>query len=229
MKIEQAALLGRDEAHLSEFLDCRVNSAILSPLHQLALDAKDAGFCLGVVSAYRSFERQLLIWNSKAQGLRPILDGSGAPLEIAELSDDEALFAILRWSALPGTSRHHWGTDLDVVDLSVVAQGYQVQLTEQETCTGGIFARFHQWLDYYLATSKSGFFRPYALDLGGIACEPWHLSYGPVARQYQALLSKDVLLESIEATDIRLKSSIVRHFDEIYSRFVWVDWGLYPN
>ena len=38
----------------------------------------------------------------------------------------------MRWSAIPGSSRHHWGTDLDVYDAAAVTPDYQVQLTPQE-------------------------------------------------------------------------------------------------
>ena len=39
---------------------------------------------------------------------------------------------ILLWSALPGASRHHWGSDIDVADGHVMARGYQPQLVVGE-------------------------------------------------------------------------------------------------
>ena len=48
-------------------------------------------------------------------------DDAGRAVVLAHLSPLEQLQAILRFSALPGTSRHHWGTDLDVYDAAVIA------------------------------------------------------------------------------------------------------------
>jgi len=52
--------------------------------------------------------RQAEIWNAKAAGLRPVLDANEQPIDTGTLSERELVFAILRWSALPGASRHHW-------------------------------------------------------------------------------------------------------------------------
>jgi hypothetical protein len=46
----------------------------------------------------------------------PLLDAHNQPLDALQLGETERLHAILHWSALPGTSRHHWGTDLDIYD-----------------------------------------------------------------------------------------------------------------
>jgi LAS superfamily LD-carboxypeptidase LdcB len=183
----------------------------------------DAGFELRVASSYRSFERQLLIWNNKASGLRPVLDDRGLPLDISRLSERDLVYAILRWSALPGASRHHWGTDLDVYDASRIAADYQVQLTQAETIGDGPFAEFHRWLDVKLAVQEFSFYRPYEKDRGGIAPEPWHLSYAPIAKRYAAALTVDVLRQQLEQTDIQLKSCILDNLDDIYHRFVRVD------
>ena len=38
------------------------------------------------------------------------------------------MVGILEWSALPGASRHHWGSEFDVFDLAALPEGYRVQL-----------------------------------------------------------------------------------------------------
>ena len=72
----------------------------------------------------------------------------------------------------------------------------------------------------------------YPLDaeapVGGVAPEPWHLSYAPKAAEYQHALSKDQLCEYVLTLDIALKEEVLRHFDEIFERFVWVAPELYP-
>jgi LAS superfamily LD-carboxypeptidase LdcB len=215
-------LLGLDETSLSEVhqLQCLVHKDVVSSLLQLEREATDAGFALKVASSYRSFYRQLLIWNNKAKGLRTTLDAKGKPLEISALSDKEKVFAILRWSALPGASRHHWGTDLDVYDASRISSDYQLQLTVAETEGDGPFVEFHCWLKAELAKKDSDFYHPYAIDRGGIAPEPWHISYTPLAKKFASIFSFDLLYQQLAATEFELKTTVLDNLEEIYDRFI---------
>ncbi len=189
---------------------------------QLVNDAAEAGFDLQIASAWRGFERQSLIWNSKATGLRPVLDAQGQPIDISRLSEDELLFAILRWSAIPGCSRHHWGTDLDVFDAAAVPVDYRVQLTTEECVGNGVFANLHCWLDEKLQEPDAVFFRPYCRDNGGIAPERWHLSCKPIADCYERLLHEEKMLDWLMTQDIALKDRIAVHWHDIFQRFVRV-------
>jgi len=218
-------LVGLDERELVEspLLACRVHRQALDPLLFLAQRAASAGFILKVASSYRSFARQLLIWNNKARGLRPVLNDAGETIDINALSERDKVFAILRWSALPGASRHHWGTDVDVYGSVHIDPAYQLQLTVAETQGDGPFAEFHRWLSDELALGNSDFFRPYAQDRGGIAPEPWHLSYAPLATIFSRQLTQDLLREQLEQTDIELKQTVLNNLDEIYQRFIYVD------
>ena len=71
-------------------------------------------------------------------------------------------------------------------------------------------------------SGKWRFYRPYDQDRGGVAPEPWHLSYAPLARQCAQLLTLELLAQQIAATDIALKSVILAHLPEIYNRFITV-------
>ena len=82
-----------------------------------------------------------VLWNRKWRGERPLLDAAGRPLDPATLDDAERMDAILCWSAIPGGSRHHWGTDVDVIDAAAMPDGYQVQLVAAEYAADGVFAR----------------------------------------------------------------------------------------
>ncbi len=218
-------LLGLDENLLVTCLElnCRLHSETLAAVLDLRARAANFGFDLRIASSFRSFERQMLIWNNKALGLRPVLDSNGVPLDIHCLSDREKVFAILRWSALPGASRHHWGTDLDVYGAETINPDYQVQLTVAETQEGGPFADFHRWLDDELRHSSSHFYRPYAQDIGGVAPEPWHLSYAPLAKKYAQLFTRDILREQLEVVSLELKETVLEHLDEIFQRFIYID------
>jgi LAS superfamily LD-carboxypeptidase LdcB len=152
--------------------------------------AATAGFDMRVASAFRSYDRQLDIVNAKWLGHRPVLNDEGVDLHRAAVSDADWLAAILRFSALPGTSRHHWGTDFDIWDRSTVTDDYAPQLLASEYQSDGVFAEMNAWLDDQIsADNAEGFYKPYDVDRGGVAPEPWHISYRPVAEGYHRQLS----------------------------------------
>ncbi len=221
----QRQLLGLDESFLvhAPELKSQLHPETLAAVLDLRARAAKFDFDLRIASSFRNFERQLLIWNNKALGLRPVLDSNGEPLDIQRLDNREKVFAILRWSALPGASRHHWGTDFDVYGASYIDANYQLQLTVAETESGGPFAEFHRWLDAELQQVNCHFYRPYAVDRGGIAPEPWHLSYAPLAKSYAQLFTLDVLREQLEQTSLELKDTVLESLDEIFQRYIRVD------
>jgi hypothetical protein len=219
-------LTGRSAGHLcapadAERLGARVHLAVVAPFEELRAAAAAAGFDLRILSGFRSFEDQLAIWNRKATGQRAVLDGAAVPLDIATLSPRDLMFAILRWSALPGASRHHWGTDLDVYDEAARPDGYEIDLVPAEVNPGGMFGPLHQWLDERMAAGAAyGFFRPYDRDRGGVAPERWHLSHGPTAAPLLAALTTDVLRATVRAADMRLREVVLEHLDTIVRQFV---------
>jgi len=222
-----AHLTGCDESHLVEVADgYRLHQQVADAFTQLQRDAGKAGFELVISSGYRSFERQCAIWNGKAAGWRPVHDDDGRPVPMADLAPREQLHAILRFSALPGTSRHHWGTDLDVYDMAAVERDYAVQLTPGEVAAGGVFDPFHCWLDERMAAGKSrGFYRPYDRDNGGVALERWHLSFAPIA----ALCSGRVSAAALRACwdtcegELLLRGEVEADWSEIMRRYLTVD------
>jgi LAS superfamily LD-carboxypeptidase LdcB len=221
-----ATLVGQSETHLcsaedATMLGARAHRDVIAPFLELKTAAAAQGFDLAIDSGFRSFERQLSIWNRKANGELAVLDGQARPLNIARLDPRDLVFAILRWSALPGASRHHWGADLDVFDRAATPAGYQIQLIPREVEAGAMFAPLHEWLDQRIADGAAfGFFRPYDVDRGGVAPERWHLSYAPVARQYLRLLTVDLLRATVERADLALKDVVLTNLAEIYRRFV---------
>ena len=193
----------------------------IGPYLELRTAARVAGFDLSVLSGFRSFEEQLSIWNRKASGKLAVLASDASPLDITTLSDRELVFAILRWSALPGASRHHWGTDVDIYDMAARPVGYEIQLVPAEVESGGMFAPLHEWLDGRIANkTASGFFRPYDIDRNGVAPERWHLSYAPLAAEYTQTLTRELLAQTIQQADMRLKDVVLEQLDTIYERFV---------
>jgi LAS superfamily LD-carboxypeptidase LdcB len=226
-----ALLTGRDDNFIDHAsLERPVHRDLVAAWRRLADDARVAGFELTIASGYRDYTRQLAIWNAKASGERPVLDSDGVPLQLAVLDGWQQVQAILRWSALPGASRHHWGTDVDVYDRAAVPDHYRLQLTPEEVAPGGPFAALHRWLDERIAQNASyGFFRPYDHDRGGVAPERWHLSYAPTAVRYQRQLGTRALLEELDSTTLALRDTIRQHWATIFERYIWVPAEHYPE
>jgi LAS superfamily LD-carboxypeptidase LdcB len=219
-------LVGKSESHLCAAEDAAdlgapVHAQVVGPLRDLRAAAADAGFQLAVLSGYRSFDRQLSIWNRKARGELAVLDADARPLDVTRLTERDLAYAILRWSALPGASRHHWGTDVDIYDIAAKPAGYDVDLVPAEVEAGGMFAPMHEWLDMRIASKTAfGFFRPYDADRRGVAPERWHLSYAPVSTECLRHLTPTVLRATIDDADMMLKDVVLAHLDEIVDRFV---------
>ncbi len=169
-------------------------------------------------SAFRDFDTQLLIWNRKWRGERTLIGRDGMVLDHAALAPPALLDAILNWSAIPGGSRHHWGSEIDLVDAAAIPTGYQVQLTVPEYAHDGIFARLSAWLDRH--AGRFGFFRPYRTDHGGVIPEPWHFSYAPVSLRALELLSLAMLRRVLEQSQIEGKQQVLARLPEIYTRFL---------
>lgn len=198
-------LLGLDDHHTVQIENHqRVHQEVLTPLRELQQRAEKAGFEFLVCSGFRSFQRQCEIWNRKVK-------------ESSFSSESETIHSILRWSALPGLSRHHWGTDFDVIDKKGLAPHYQVKLTPDEFELGGPFHELHEWLDTEM--EMLGFFRPYKSDRGGVSPERWHLSYAPLAQKYLAVLKMEDVQEEIEKSSLLLKKKVLSELPLIMNRY----------
>ncbi|WP_344956456.1 M15 family metallopeptidase [Zobellella aerophila] len=213
------ALLGLSEDHLVSLADGhRLRPGAAAAFVKLQAAAAAAGFNLVPASSFRSFERQMAIWNGKFDGSRPLLDADSRPLDALSLDEPRRIAAILHWSALPGTSRHHWGTDLDVYDPALLPTGALLRLEPWEYGPDGYFYPLTKWLDANL--TRFGFFRPYRLPLGGVAVEPWHLSYRPLARPCAARLTPTLVAAAISTRPVAGKAHILTLLDEIFARYV---------
>lgn len=214
-------LLGKTTEHLvplegTKFL---IHKLMLTDFLRLQKEAAAEGFDLQIASAFRDYDRQLRIWNLKASGERQLFDDQEKPLDFNSLSPFEIVMAILRWSALPGGSRHHWGTDIDVFDAKT-QRSEDVQLTPSEVTGSGPAAPMHDWLDERIKTDSSfGFYRPYQNDRGGVSPERWHLSYHTLARRFLEAYTFSIFKKNILESEMLLKDVVLENADEIYRRF----------
>lgn len=219
MNIETDALFGLTNEHLVQLSNgVQVHHRAKDAFIALQDAAKEAGFDLQIASSFRDFERQKSIWNGKFCGAKAILDIDNNPVDITRLDDWQICEAILLFSALPGGSRHHWGSDFDYYDASNFQNGEKLQLIETEYQHKGPCAKLCQWL--FNHAKHYGFYFPYRHYLGGIACEPWHLSYHPVAKEFEQQLTPTGLKALLFATDIEGKSVIITHIDKIYNQYI---------
>jgi LAS superfamily LD-carboxypeptidase LdcB len=218
--LDPKQLTGRVASHVVEVaeLACTVHAGAVPALLALAAAARIEGMELEVVSSFRDFERQRSIWNGKYRGERPLLDRAGRAMARAGLDEPAAVEAILLWSALPGASRHHWGTDVDVIDRSACSPGYRPELTAAEFAPRGVFAKLDAWLAVNMG--QFGFFRPYTRDRGGVLPEPWHLSYAPVSVPALEALTVEVLAEAIAVSELCARDWVLARLPEIHARYV---------
>lgn len=219
-------ITGRTQNHLVE-LDSGylIHKDALIPFNSLKGEASHHGFDLTAVSTFRPFDEQLDIWNRKATGQRALLSDDGVPLDFESLSEEEIVFRILRWSALPGASRHHWGTDIDVIDRNGLPdESYRVQLVPAEYAKDGVFGGLSSWLDERISNREAfGFYRPYNEDRSGVAPEMWHLSLRIVANDYLSEFSFEVFEEFLNSdayADMKLRHIVLKNARKIYDQFV---------
>lgn len=153
---------------------------------EMHASALKAGHELKIISATRNFDRQKEIWENKWTG-KTLVNGKE---NMAEMFEDGAVraIAILEWSSMPGTSRHHWGTDIDInaLDNSYFETGKGKALFD--------------WLKKN--ASEFGFCQPYT-EKGpdrpwGYNEERWHWSYQPLARIYMSEANVSLLNEEFE-------------------------------
>jgi LAS superfamily LD-carboxypeptidase LdcB len=223
--VNDGELTGQLRSHVVDVSDppCALHVHVAAPFLNLRRAALADGIHLAPISSFRSFSRQLAIWNGKFSGEKTMLDASGRPIDVNELSSSQRIEAILLWSALPGASRHHWGTDIDLIDTQATAPDYRPQLIPQEFAPGGPYAALAEWLDAHAA--RFGFFRPFRGVLSGVQAEPWHFSFAPVAENARRALTPSVLHKAIAAAPILGKDDILAQLDALHSRYVAaIDW-----
>jgi zinc D-Ala-D-Ala carboxypeptidase len=158
-------------------------------------DAKKAGVSLKIISSTRTFAQQKGIWEGKWKRFA------------AEAPDPKTrALKILEYSSMPGSSRHHWGTDIDLNDLNNPAFE-----------PGGQYAKVYEWLSAH--AHEYGFCQPYSPKgterPNGYNEERWHWSYTPLSKpflqQYRTTITDDQF-QGFEGADMAPAVQIVQHY-----------------
>lgn len=161
--------------------------------------ALEEGIDIYSVSSYRSYYRQKSIWERKYGAFT----SSG-------LTPRQAILRIIEYSTIPGTSRHHWGTDLDIVDRN--APGTGDSLMAKHFKPGGRYEKLHAWLTEH--ANYYGFYLVYTdvQDRQGFKYEPWHFSFKAESQpRLKEYLKLDVVSE-LKKLDFRG----AEYFDEAF-------------
>jgi len=145
--------------------------------------AKLEGVELIIISATRNFDSQKRIWENKWNG-KVQVEGK----DLTTVSDPkERARLILLYSSMPGTSRHHWGTDMDLNSL------------ENNFFESGEGLKIYQWLTAHAA--EYGFCQPYTSktsDRTGYEEEKWHWSYLPLSGEFLETYQKHIRYPDIK-------------------------------
>jgi LAS superfamily LD-carboxypeptidase LdcB len=192
-------LIGKDESDIvGDSYTTKMHRDAAKAFQKMKIEAAKVHIDIELVSAYRSFQRQKEIYEAKykkytKQGLSPM----------------DAIKKIIEYSTIPGTSRHHWGTDIDIIDGN--AKPRPKSVLQPELFHGdGPFCKIKDWL-----TENANFFDFYEVytndaNRKGFKYEPWHFSYAPVSKpmllEYKKLdvkkiLQKEKILGSEHFTD----------------------------
>ena len=197
--VDLEIIIGKSQTNLvGDSIRLEVNT--YKAFKKMEAAAKRDGIYLKIVSAYRGFERQKLIWNNKYEKFTNDFS----------LEPEKAISEIIRFSTLPGTSRHHWGTDIDIIDGNFPDE--ENVLVSEKFEKDGLFYKVKNWLDNN--SENFGFYLTYTNDKNrkGFEFEPWHYSYKPVSVKYYRALIKTDLKKIIKSLDINGSD----YFDESF-------------
>jgi len=176
-KFSTLDLIGKSNPVLTKGRDYRVLPEVGEALERMKVDAKAAGFDICVISSYRNYNYQNQLWERKFKANK-----------LKKLSDTKNIEKIIEYSTIPGTSRHHWGTDIDIIDMT---KGIPIDpLNEKHFNEGGQMRKFKLWLDEN--AHKYGFYLVYTKDekRKGFKYEPWHFTYRPISDQMMTEFKK---------------------------------------
>lgn len=168
-----------------------LNAEVYAAFIQMSAAAKKEGILLKIVSGTRNFEEQKAIWEKKWNNN-------------LSLDTPQRAQKILEFSSMPGTSRHHWGTD---IDINNVGSSYF------NSARGKLE---YEWL--VKNAQQFGFYQVYTRqDAGrtGYAEEKWHWSYFPLANLYLHFYNELITYADItgfEGADLAAEMQMIEKF-----------------
>ena len=182
--------------------DIYLRKAAYAAFQKMHAAALQDGVKLEIISATRNFSAQKGIWERKWDG-GTLVGGKN----LAQTEPDPAARAlkILSYSSMPTTSRHHWGTDIDLNNL------------ENSYFASGTGKKIYDWL---IANGPSfGFCQTYTAigpeRPNGYQEEKWHWSYMPIASRFLKAFKAQVKYSDItgfKGAEVAEGLHIIDHF-----------------
>lgn len=151
-----------------------LNKEVYTAFLKMHVKAKTDGINLKIISGTRNFVEQKAIWERKWK-------------KYNHLKSFDRAKKILEYSSMPSTSRHHWGTD---IDLNNFTNSYF------ETGQG---KNEYEWLLKH--ANSFGFYQVYtdkSTGRTGYNLERWHWSYMPLANEYLRFYNKHIEYSDIQ-------------------------------
>ena len=150
---------------------------VLQKFDQMYDAALKDGIKLVIISGTRSFNQQKYIWDRKWAK------------NILKMDSISAVKEIMKYSSMPSTSRHHWGTDIDLNSLenSYFEKGEGKKIFDWLVANAFKYG-FHMTYDNQEETKRTGY-----------KMEKWHWSYMPISKQFLIQFNEYVKCENISS------------------------------
>ena len=167
------------------------NKVVYADYIKMYKAAKKEGIDLTILSGTRNFNEQKNIWERKWNKYKTL-----DPITRAQ--------KILERSAMPSSSRHHWGTDLDLNSLS------------NSYFSSGKGKATYDWLQ--ANANNYGFYQVYTNKENGRTgynLEKWHWSYLPLASRYLDFYNTNVTISDIsgfEGSELARDLNIIEYY-----------------
>ena len=178
-----------DGTHSSKTL--YVKKEVYASFIEMYNHAKSENVNLKIISGTRNFYEQKSIWERKWERYKNL-----KPLDRAK--------KILEYSSMPSTSRHHWGTDVDLNNLN------------NSYFEKGRGKREYNWL--VNNANKYGFHQVYTSKMNGrkgYNMEKWHWSFIPLSKEYLNYFNDKISNEDIngfKGSELSLELSVIESF-----------------
>jgi LAS superfamily LD-carboxypeptidase LdcB len=163
--------------------------------------AAQDGWHLILVSGYRSFYAQRQIWNYYDM----------IYLKDSKLTAKFRVRRIMSLVSVPGLSRHHWGTDLDISE-----QNLRGRLLVARSDRTPKIVDFYHWMEQN--APRFGFCKVYLGKKGAVRDEPWHWSYFAFAATYQNQLMRIQDFRKILNDKVGDVDFLTNNFPEIFKK-----------
>ena len=150
---------------------------VLQKFDQMYAAALKDGIKLVIISGTRSFNHQKYIWDRKWAK------------NILKMDSISTVKEIMKYSSMPSTSRHHWGTDIDLNSLenSYFEKGEGKKIFDWLVANAFKYG-FHMTYDNQEETKRTGY-----------KMEKWHWSYMPISKQFLIQFNEYVKCENISS------------------------------